>query len=317
MPHPPSVKMSECPAESTFAANSPARRSLLFTIIGMAAIWSSLACVASALVVGDSMPLVFDDGNGNTLLYRLFLPPGHDDPGTKFPLVLYMHGSGQTGSDNISQLLTVDGLINATQSDRFASFFLAPQVQPGQGGWGTLTRGMTLQVMQQIEQQYAVDTTRRYVTGLSSGGFGTWEFVADYPNMFEAAVPMSSWGDTIKASQYLETRLWAFHGRNDNLLARYDREMISAIQNVGGSPLYTETNGRHDIWGPIYDDPNFDLYSWMFEGVQPPLATFQYNPLTGSVKIDADLAPGGAINLLRSRPQPGPFRSRPQFWSTE
>ena len=180
MPHPPSVKTSVCPAESSFAAKSPARRSLLYSIIGMAAIWSSLACVASALVVGDSMPLVFDDGNGNTLLYRLFLPPGHDEPGAKFPLVLYMHGSGQTGTDNISQLLTVDGLINATQSDRFASFLLAPQVQPGQGGWGSLTRGMTLQVMQQIEQQYGVDTTRRYVTGLSSGGFGTWDFVADY-----------------------------------------------------------------------------------------------------------------------------------------
>ena len=238
-------------------------------------------------------------GKANTLLYRLFLPPGHDEPEASFPLVLFLHGSGQIGTDNIEQLAYVDGLVAATQSERFASYLLAPQVQPGQGGWGSLTRGMTLQVLQQIEQQYAVNSERRYVTGLSMGGFGTWNFLEENPDTFEAAVPMSSWGDPNQADQYLQTRLWSFHGRNDSLLAQYDRETILAIQEAGGSPLYTETNGGHDIWGPIYDDPNSELYAWMFEGTQPSMATFNYDPQTGSVKIDASVAPGGAVNIFK------------------
>ncbi len=110
---------------------------------------------------------------------------------------------------------------------------------------------------------------------------------------------MSSWGDTGQADQYRQTRIWSFHGRTDRLLAKHNRETIAATQEAGGTPLYTETNGGHEIWGPIYDDPNNDLYAWMFEEATPPLATFLYNPQTGSVKIDAKTAPGGAINIFK------------------
>ncbi len=270
-------------------------------------VWASAPDAAVAQNPGDSIPLVFDDGAGNTLLYRLFLPPGHDDPGGEFPLTVFLHGSGQTGTDNVSQLLFIDGLIAATQSDRFASFLLVPQSQPGQGGWNPLTVGLTIQVMEQLEQQYSIDESRRYLTGLSMGGFGTWGTIGAFPDLFEAAVPMSAWGDPSAAEQYIETRIWSFHGRSDNLPAQFNRETILAIEEAGGSPLYTETSGGHVIWEPIYNDPDDDLYPWLFEGVEPSLGTLYYDPRTGSVQIDGGTAPGGAINFFQLNSSPGAF----------
>lgn len=264
--------------------------------------------LASAQILNGSLPFTYDDGNGNTLLYRLYFPPGHDEPGAEFPLVLFMHGSGQIGSDNISQMLTVDGLVTATQSDRYASFLLAPQAQPGQGGWGPLTRQLTLQVMQQIEQQYPIDATRRYVTGLSMGGFGTWQFAADHPGFFEAAAPMSAWGNPADAAKYLDTRVWSFNGSNDDVTPpALNRATVQAVRAAGQPAIYTETSGAHAIWGPIYDDPDGDLYNWMFEGVAPPLGKLIYNPSNGRVIIDARDGPGGTINFFRITTLTGSF----------
>ena len=71
--------------------------------------------------------------------------------------------------------------------------------------------------------------------------------------------------------------------------------MIEAIEQAGGSPIYIETTAGHGEWDSVYSDPDGELYSWMFDGVDPPLATLTYNPTSGDVKIDADLAPGGVI----------------------
>lgn len=278
----------------------------LLTLIAAAG-WASSPRVACGQNVGNSIPLVYDDGQGNTLPYRLFLPPGHDTPGESFPLTVFLHGSGQIGTDNVSQLLFIDGLVEATQSERFASFLLAPQSQPTQDGWGPLTRGLTKQVIEQLEQTYAIDASRRYLTGLSMGGFGTWGFLADYPDLFDAAVPMSAWGSPDDLEEYAETRLWSFHGRNDSLPAMYNRYTVLGTRLAGGSALYTETGGAHVIWEPIYDDPDDDLYPWLFEGVDPAMGTLYYDPLTGSVQIDANRAPGGAIDFLLLNSNPAAF----------
>jgi len=87
----------------------------------------------------------------------------------------------------------VNGLIEATQSPEYAAFLLAPQVQPGQGGWSHISSltdlapamDLTLQVIEQLEQQYSIDSSRRSVTGLSMGGFDAWDVAAKRPGFFQ------------------------------------------------------------------------------------------------------------------------------------
>lgn len=267
---------------------------------------ATLIAVSPAVTLGQfsSLALTYDDGQGNTLPYRLFLPPGHDTPGAEFPLVMHLHGAGERGTNNTSQLLFIDGLIEATQTEHPA-YLLVPQAPPG-FRWNdfdsdelTLPARLAVEVIGEIEQQYSVDTSRRYVTGLSLGGFGSWDLIGKLPDFFEAAFPLSGYGDPARAQDYLDTRVWTFHGGGDTVVPVVPkRETVAAIRDAGGDPLYTEVLGGHGIWRPIYDDPLGELYDWVFDGVLPELVDFQYDPTTGDVLIDASQAPGGSVNFF-------------------
>lgn len=265
----------------------------------------ALARGSSAGDISNSLALVFNDGQGRTLPYRLFLPPGHDQPGAEFPLVVFLHGAGERGVNNTAQLAYIDGLIETTRTANPA-FLLAPQA-PTNDYWGSNGVGsfspatqLTLDVIEQLEQTYPIDTSRRYLTGLSMGGFGTWDLVAELPNMFAAAVPMSSWGDPSLAPAYLDTRLWVFQGNTDTVTPPSPaRRMIEAIQSAGGDPIYSEVLGNHGIWQPIYDDPTGELYDWMFDNTAPPIPQLTYDPVDGTIRISTLDAPGGTISSLR------------------
>jgi hypothetical protein len=132
------------------------------------------------------------------------------------------------------------------------------------------------------------------------GGYGTWDVIAKYPDRFAAAVPMSGGGEPGEAARVRDVPTWAFHGRRDSIVPPIaSRAMIAAVTDAGGSPLYTETGGQHDIWDAIYRDPNGELYQWMFHGIEPPLATLTYNQSNGNVQLDASSAPGGRISAFR------------------
>ncbi|MCA9101863.1 MAG: hypothetical protein KDA63_11960 [Planctomycetales bacterium] len=258
----------------------------------------------------DSLAFVYDDGMGHTLPYRLFLPPGYDDPGAEFPLVLFLHGAGERGNDNTAQVTNhINGLIDATQSERYASFLLAPQAPTG-GSWSSFGPGNDLNismqlvtdVIAQLESQYQIDTSRRYVTGLSMGGYGTFDLIAKRPGMFAAALPLSGGGDPYRAADIAQTPTWIVHGHSDNVVPPSASRYVSmALDAIDADSIYLEVSGQHAIWDPIYTDATDEFYPWLFEGVEPPLATLIYNSLTGNVKIDATTAPGGAIELFRIR----------------
>ncbi|MGL4513612.1 MAG: alpha/beta hydrolase-fold protein [Lacipirellulaceae bacterium] len=263
------------------------------------------APLALAIDYNNSLSLTFPYGTGQSLPYRLFLPPGHDAPGASFPLVLFLHGAGERGTNNSSQLAYIDGLVTTARTDHPA-YLLVPQAprddywgSAGPGEWSPATQA-TIDLMASIESQYTIDPLRRYVTGLSMGGFGTWDLVAGLPGRFAAAAPMSSWGDVSEPQRYVGTRLWAFQGNNDTVTpAGPARSTVRAIREAGGDILYSEVLGDHGIWRPIYDDPNGELYDWMFDAVEPPLAEWTYDPSNGSVRIDTRKAPGGRAFLIR------------------
>lgn len=215
-----------------------------------------------------------------TMPYRLFRP---DAPG-KLPLVVFLHGSGGLGDDNLKQM----GLGNIfgtrvwalpENQKQFPCYVLAPQtdrgwiryapaspddsvarVAPGLGDGARLV----FEIIDGLRREFAIDERRIYVTGQSMGGAGTWHMTAQRPRLFAAAVACcaSRTGDAAVASA--GTPLWNFHGDADTTVPpAVSRDRIAALRNAGSHPLSTEYPGvGHNVWQWAYTEPA--LVSWVF-----------------------------------------------------
>ena len=123
---------------------------------------------------------------------------------------------------------------------------------------------MALEAIEQLRKEFKVDSRRLYVTGVSMGGYGTWDLLWRQPAMFAAAAPICGGGDPEKASLFAGVPLWAFHGGADKTVpTQKSRDMIEALKKAGGTPHYTEYPGvGHDSWTQTYKNPEF--YEWLF-----------------------------------------------------
>ena len=125
---------------------------------------------------------------------------------------------------------------------------------------------MTMELIDSIQLTDNIDPNRIYVTGLSMGGFGTFDLIARRPKQFAAAAPLCSGGDTSPEviNRIKDMPLWIIHGDKDPVVSvKYSREMVKALKASGGSPRYSELAGfKHDIWDAAYADT--ELYKWMF-----------------------------------------------------
>jgi predicted peptidase len=223
---------------------------------------------------------VFHDSQGGTLPYRLLKPMTENTVKlTKYPLVLYLHGTGERGSDNIKQLKYTDIFGKSAFRQKYPSFVVIPQC-PARENWvekesysGTIRQSpkpakplwQTIELLRELQNQFPIDPDRIYVIGISSGGSGVWDLVARYPHMFAAASPICGSGDDQKADLMINTPIWAFHGGRDILVnPNTTRKMIKAIQKAGGHPKYTEyPNMFHTVWNKTFHDPQF--FQWLFE----------------------------------------------------
>jgi predicted peptidase len=109
-----------------------------------------------------------------------------------------------------------------------------------------------------------VDRNRIYITGLSMGGYGTWDAIARYPGFFAAAAPICGGGDPKTVDKFKSLPIWCFHGAKDPVVKVIrSREMIEALQKVGSNAKYTEyPEAQHDSWTQTYSNP--ELFDWMF-----------------------------------------------------
>ena len=216
--------------------------------------------------------------------YRL-LPPESITAGKRYPLVIFLHGAGERGNDNLSQLKYFPTWM-AEQSARQAHpcFVLAPQCRDEQKwvdvDWDSLdstpqsptpTVDM-LAVIAAIEdtlRREPIDPARIYLTGLSMGGYGSWDLAARMPDRFAAVRPICGGGDEATAAKIKDLPIWCFHGDADTAV-RVDRSrtMIEALRAAGGAPKYSELAGvGHDSWTPAYRDP--DVLTWLFAQKKP------------------------------------------------
>ena len=225
----------------------------------------------------------FTDAQGKTLSYRL-LKPVNEDPKQSYPLVVFLHGAGERGSDNTAQLTHgVGDFAREENRKNYPCFLIAPQCPSG-AKWSDVDWGaekhvmpkepsesgrLTLELIAAMQKEHRIDPKRIYITGLSMGGYGTWDLIARRPELFAAAVPVCGGGDEATAAVMAKIPIWAFHGDKDGAVkVSRSRNMIEALKKAGGEPKYSEYAGvGHDSWVKAYSDP--EMMKWLFAQKRP------------------------------------------------
>jgi predicted peptidase len=211
--------------------------------------------------------------------YRLLRPAGVE-PGRKYPVLLFLHGAGERGSDNESQLKFLPTwMAEEALRKKHPCFVIAPQCRDGRL-WAefdlddkkaaalavepTVDLAAAVAALDAVMKAEPVDPGRVYLTGLSMGGYGTWDLAARMPNRFAAILPICGGGDERTAAKLAALPIWCFHGDGDTVVpVERSRTMIEAVKAAGGSPKYSELKGvGHDSWTPAYRDPA--TLDWLF-----------------------------------------------------
>ena len=176
-----------------------------------------------------------------TLPYHLFIPENYDYQNI-YPLVLCLHGAGEKGDDSLAVKKNSMAIVWGRDSiqTRWPSFILVPQC-PVSSTWGYSNVLLTVNdLVESLLNEFSLDTNRIYITGLSMGGYGTWAYIANYPDKYAAAVPVCGWGDASWATIIKHIPIWAFHGAQDYTVpVSGSRDMIAALENEGLTTIYT------------------------------------------------------------------------------
>ncbi|WP_158547988.1 carboxylesterase family protein [Dyadobacter luteus] len=208
---------------------------------------------------------IFTNSKGDTLLYRLFLPFDYN-PETKYPLALCLHHGGAHGNDNVVQVESsfAPFLSGYNMRRNHPSFLLVPQCPVAKSWWSPDIDLSITELMQSLEKQYRIDPKRRYVLGLSGGGYGSWHFIGNHPDLFAAAIPVCGKGDERLVKNMNDVEIWAFHGSEDQLVnVNESRKMVSALKKNGHNVRYTEFAGLgHNIDDQVRGTPG--LWDWLF-----------------------------------------------------
>jgi predicted peptidase len=217
----------------------------------------------------------------NTLPYRILYPENYDKT-KKYPLVLFLHGSGEQGYDNEKQLSHGARLfLDANNRKAFPAIVVLPQA-PEDNGWIKIKseQGKLIldysgepqwslvaanELVKRISNEEAVDKSRIYISGLSLGGLGTFESVYRYPDLYAAALPICGGGDVNSYDNRVKkTAFWIFHGDADQAVnVNLSREMVAKLKSIKVETKYSEYPGvGHNSWDNAFADPEY--LKWAF-----------------------------------------------------
>jgi predicted peptidase len=206
-------------------------------------------------------------GRRGRLDYLLFLPANYGvDPGKEWPLILFLHGRGETGTD--LRRLKAHGIPKKVEEQPGLPFIAVSPQCPYEFCW-FYELPTLFALLEDVVATYAVDAQRVYLTGLSMGGFGAWALGSRYPERFAAVVPVCGGGDPAMVCSLKDVPVWAFHGALDEVVSPdQSRHMVDALKACGGNvrlTLYPDL--AHDSWTRTYDDPA--LYEWLLQQHKP------------------------------------------------
>lgn len=212
--------------------------------------------------------------------YRL-MKPATLEADTKYPLVIFLHGAGERGSDNVRQLAYFPTqMAQPRYRERFPCYVLAPQCRENHkwmnSDWSLPTdpkmpeepseqMQTVIQMIQTTLKNEAIDPDRIYLTGLSMGGFGSFDLGIRHPDWFAAIAPICGAADPARVTAIDDIPLWIVHGSADTtVLPDRSRSAVLALKEAGGAPVYVELPSvGHNSWTPAYED-NDGLVPWMF-----------------------------------------------------
>jgi predicted peptidase len=218
--------------------------------------------------------------DGSKLPYRLYVPENYD-PQQEYPLLVVLHGAGERGNDNESQLRNMLlAMFNLKNSPVRNAIILAPQCPAGQQWvdtpWAKGNYDITkvkesnelagvVEIVDNLWYEYSIDGDRIYAMGLSMGGFGTWDLLMRHKDVFAAGVPICGGGDPSMADALSDVPIYTFHGSIDTTVpVAGTREMAQALQDVGSTVFtYEELDGMaHGIWETVA--ARADVIKWLF-----------------------------------------------------
>ncbi len=217
--------------------------------------------------------------------YRLLLPENYS-ASKKYPLIIFLHGSGERGNDNEAQLSHgADLFLRGSVRKKYPAIVVFPQCAENSywsnvnikrdktgrevftfqtGGKPTVAMDLLQQLLKQLIKNYPVQKKQIYVGGLSMGGMGTFEIVNRNPNLFAAAFPMCGGADVAAAPKFKNTHWWIFHGAKDDTVSpQFDERIVPVLKQLNTDvtfSLYPEAN--HNCWDSAFAEPM--LLAWLF-----------------------------------------------------
>ena len=215
--------------------------------------------------------------------FRVFTPKGWSRK-KKPPVILFLHGAGERGDDNMAQTRVGIAPAILRQQDSFPFVVVIPQCPKNRWWTEPAMQALALKALDQTVAEFNGDTKRTYLTGLSMGGYGSWAIVANNPGRFAAlaivcggirppagiTLPKEATPSTTVADPYAavaakvgKTPVWVFHGSADQAVpVSESRKMVEALKAAGGNVRYNEYEGvGHNSWDKAYGEA--EVFSWM------------------------------------------------------
>jgi predicted peptidase len=211
--------------------------------------------------------------------YQVYLPAEYS-PGRRWPVILFLHGSGERGTDGLLQTGVGLGAAIRGHAERWPAIVVFPQAPPEQRWHGKVAH-LALATLDRTLQEFSTDADRVYLVGISAGGNGVWNLAYRYPERFAALVAVCGWvmptaerreaivpSDSGRPYPVIAGRIrslptWIWHGAADGVVpVEESRHMAGALRSAGAPVTYTELPGvGHDVWTPAFDSP--ELPRWL------------------------------------------------------
>jgi predicted peptidase len=198
--------------------------------------------------------------------YLMFLPKDYSKSGKPSSMIVFLHGSGERGND-LDKVKKWGPPAIVEKNPDFPFIVLSPQC-PREQRWNTY---LLKSMIDDVLANYNVDKSRVYLTGLSMGGYGTWDLAMAYPDYFAAISPICGGGNPGTAKRIKDIPVWVFHGKKDDAVPEEQSAlMVDALKKIGANVEYTVLpEGNHqDSWVYAYDKAG--LFDWFLKYQKAP-----------------------------------------------
>ena len=209
---------------------------------------------------GKQVEQSFKSSDSAEVLYLLYLPENYK-PGIALPVMLFLHGRGESDGP-LSVVAKWGPPLLVAEGEKLPYILLSPQC-PKEDNWSSATQQSRLiELLDSVVGKFGGDKNRIYLTGLSMGGSGSWRMAADHPQRFAAVVPICGRGQTSDADKLKPLPIWVFCGDQDGVF-QANEELVQAVEQAGSQSIrFTSLEHfGHNSWSAAY--ASRELYQWL------------------------------------------------------